>query len=189
MNAAKMRERANSTEAAAATLNDARATDLLARAAGYLREGASVYESDPTLVNDRAARNRPLDLLDEIGRQLQPLVRGAVRGDRPERWPVAERWADAEVLVSRMADVLGEARAAARDVSVPAQSEEVSARRLASIAGHLAEEADRIRALLRPALELPHAHPAAEQIAQLAGQIDAIVAAEPWERSAAVRRS
>ena len=184
MDADTLRRHAERVEATASELGDERATRLLDVAAEHLRGGADIYEADPTLVNDPAFRLRHLDLLAELGRQIPPLIRNAVDGRLPERWPIAQRWEEAEALISRMPVILEEARAAAADVSVPADSERVSAIRLASRAGYIEEAAERIRQMLRPALDLPHAHPAAKELATLADQISNLVAAEPWESTA-----
>lgn len=113
MNPDYLREQADRADAVATRLGDERATKLLAGVATCLREGAEVYEQDPTLVRDAAHRDRPLDLLGELGRQIPHLVHSAVDGRMPERWPIADRWAEAEALTGRMPEILAEARAAA----------------------------------------------------------------------------
>lgn len=184
MDADSLRRHAERAEATASELGDKRATRLLVVVAEHLRGGADVYEADPTLVNDPAFRQRPLDLLAELGRQLPPLIRNAVDGRFAERWPVAQRWEEAEALTRRMPEILEEARAAAADITVPSDSERVSALRLAAGASHIREATETIRRMLRPALDLPHSHPAARELAALADQISSLIAAEPWGTSA-----
>lgn len=176
MNGDHLREQADRADSMAAGLGNERASHLLAVVADCLRGGAGVYESDPTLVGDAAHRDRPLDLLSELGRQIPHVVRSAVDGRRPERWPIADRWKEAEELTGRMPEILTEARAAAVDISVPSASEQVSALRLRANASYIENDTEAIRNRLRSALNLPHPHPAARRLAELTDEIERTLA-------------
>ncbi|RCG27206.1 hypothetical protein DQ384_26160 [Sphaerisporangium album] len=151
-----------------------RAIRLLTTAAAHLRDAAAVYDCDPTLVGCPAGRERDLDLIAELARQIHIVVRGAAATPAGARWPTEDRWALAEALAGRLPAALERAQAVAHpDHATPEGSRAISLLRLAAAQGHLREWAHALRASLDPALALPH--PAAEAT-ELAGLIDQITA-------------
>jgi hypothetical protein len=93
-----------------------RAADLLRPVAAAVRDAAALYQVDPTLAGDPAHRDRDIDVLAEIARQLVPLVHYAVRdaADPKSQIRAAQRWAEAEALAARVPQFLAAATAQAR---------------------------------------------------------------------------
>lgn len=150
-----------------------RAAPLLSTTAAALREAAALYGSDPTLDRCPTGRDRPFDLLAELGRQLRPLLKNAVTGQNPERWPIEQRWAEAEALVARVPVILEECRSVVLpDPRDPDALRALSTRRLMDCNGMLGEAADRVRRAVAPALALEHPDPRALQILTLSEALE-----------------
>ncbi|MEU7900348.1 hypothetical protein AB0B45_46885 [Nonomuraea sp. NPDC049152] len=148
-------KRADDAEKLAAELPE-RASRLLAIAAGYLREAAAVYDIDPTLVGDPTGRERDLDLIADLGRQFVALVRQACRPEHP-RWPVVDRWAEADALAGCLPVLVEQARAVARpDHDTTEGSAEISQRRLAAVHGQVWAAGEQLEAAVRRAASLPY---------------------------------
>ncbi|MFC6081035.1 hypothetical protein [Sphaerisporangium aureirubrum] len=149
-----------------------RGASLLATVASHLRAAADIYATDPTLINCPAGRERDLNLLAELARQIAALVRTAATGRSPERWPIENRWAEAEAAAARLPVILERARAAARpDHATPEGSHAISLLRLNAATGRIHRLADDLRAALGAALALPHPTPEAIELAELADRI------------------
>lgn len=160
-----------------------RAAELLRPAAAALRKGADLYRVDPTLEGDPAGRERPLDLLAELGRQLLPLVRNAGNGRDHPRWPTWLRWEEAEALAARFPVVLGWARMRAYlDHASPERCRELSALWLANEHQALAKAARILRSATERALSLPHPAPAAVELALMATALEEHAATQARRR-------
>lgn len=160
-----------------------RARLLLAEVAARLREAAAVYEADPTLSGDPAGRERLLDLICELGRQVVCLVRQACRPDGPRR-RAGERWEEAEALAARLPVLLAQARAQARpDHATPAGSQEISQLWLEAAHPQIRRAAEQLQAALERALSLPHPSPRAAELSRLAAEVaaESAVLAGAWQ--------
>lgn len=149
-----------------------RGSRLLTAVADAYRTAADIYESDPTLEGCPAGRERQLDLAAELCRQLTPLVRNATSGRGADRWPIEDRWEEAEALASRLPDVLAEARSQARpDHATPDGSREISRLWLAH-SSHLIHMAGvSLRDSLAKAGSLPCPDTEVAELAALANEI------------------
>lgn len=152
-----------------------RAAKILGPAAHLLDQAAQVYDTDPTIEGEHSQRQRPLDFIQELGRQIKPLVRQAAHGPGRvvpdvEQW-CEDRWCEGEAMLGRLRDLLPEAQAQAVDTSTVEGSHRVSSIRLAKACGRIEELAREARSALAGALVLPHPVPAAVDLAQLAGQL------------------
>lgn len=161
-----------------------RAAGLLRPAAAALREGADLYLLDPTLGGDPAGRERSLDLLTELGRQLLGLIRNASNGRDDPRWPIWRRWDEAEALATRFTVVLAWARMQAYlDHASPERCRELSALWLAAEHPYIAEAAETLRSAISRALSLPHPAEAAVELDRLAAALDEHAAAQARRRA------
>ncbi|MFC4006592.1 hypothetical protein ACFOY2_05125 [Nonomuraea purpurea] len=158
-----------------------RGAALLNRVAAAYRLAAEIYTSDPTLERCPAGRERQLDLAAEICRQILPRVRSAIEGRQADRWPVEDRWEEAEALAARLPDILAEARAQARtDHATPDGSREISRMWLAHSSHRIHLAGEGLRDAVAKAKSLPHPDP---EIAELEALADEIVArAEKLEK-------
>lgn len=149
-----------------------RGAAILAHVAGALRTAADIYGLDPTLDGCPAGRERDLDLVMELARQIPVVVRQAVRGGPDERWPIEDRWAEAEVLADRLPAILDRALAAARpDYAEPDVSREISRMWLIAAAPHVFALAEQIAEAVVKAGSLPHVCPEVGRIGELAQEL------------------
>jgi hypothetical protein len=72
---------------------------MLTATAAHCRHAATVYDLDPTLADEPW---REVDLLVELARQVSAMVRNALSDWGLDRWPAADRWAEAEALFERV---------------------------------------------------------------------------------------
>lgn len=149
-----------------------RAEQLLRPAAAGLRDAADLYRVDPTLYRCPAGRERALDVVWEIGRQLSPLTRQAITGREGA-------WEEAEVMSARLLLWLEAARTQAYpDHASPQRSRELSARWLAASSHRIDEAASTLRSAVRQALSLPHPAEAAVELGRLAAVLEEHAAAQ-----------
>ncbi|MFI6819239.1 hypothetical protein ACIBG7_43110 [Nonomuraea sp. NPDC050328] len=146
-----------------------RGAEVLRAVADAYRQVVAIYASDPTLNRCPAGRERDLDLALEIGRQIPYIVRQALEGREPERWPIEDRWAEAEAMAARLPEILDRARAAARpDHATPDGSRAISAMWLRAAASQIEFAGLEILRAIDRARSLPHPAPGAEDLAALA---------------------
>ncbi|MFF3443611.1 hypothetical protein [Streptosporangium sp. NPDC002721] len=162
---------AASAEQAAYSAPD-RGASLLGVIAKTCRAAADVYASDPTLDGCPAGRERDLDLVEELCRQIRSLIRSAVSGRGAARWPVEDRWVEAEALTGRLPVILGRARAVARtDHDTPDGSREISRLWLAAASTQIRAAGEQLQAAIRRAGRLPHPAPEVAELADLAERV------------------
>ncbi|MEU8040909.1 hypothetical protein [Streptosporangium sp. NPDC049078] len=150
----------------------ARGVPLLATIADTCRAAADVYASDPTLDGCPAGRERDLDLVEELCRQIRSLIRSAVSGRGAARWPVEDRWAEAEALTARLPVILGRARAAARtDHDTVDGCRDISRLWLTAASGGIRAAGEQLRAAIGRAGGLPYPAPEVAELAVLAEQV------------------
>jgi hypothetical protein len=149
-----------------------RGASLFSAIAGAYRECAQIYACDPTLVDCPAGRERDLDLVAELCRQIGAMVRNARGGRLADRWPIEDRWAEAEALAEHLPVILARARAVARpDHATPEASRDISRMWLTAASGSIREVGEQLHAAVARALSLAHHAPEAEELAGLAEQI------------------
>lgn len=167
----RLLRKANETEQAMSGVCE-RGTALMAAVAGAYREAADIYATDPTLENCLASRQRQLDLAEEICRQVPNLVRSATSGKDADRWPIEDRWEEAEAMASRLPAVLAEARAQARpDHATPEGSRAISRMWLAASSHRINLAGQALREALAKAHTLPYPDPEIAELAALADEI------------------
>ena len=149
-----------------------RGVALLAQVADAYRTAVEIYVSDPTLENCPAGRERQLDLAEEICRQVRSLVRSAISGHQTERWPIEDRWEEAEAMAARLPDILAEARAQARpDHATPEGSRAISRVWLAAASHRIGAAGEALREALTKASSVPHPAPEIAELDALAAEI------------------
>ena len=156
----------------AANGQSGRGAALLVNVTEAYRAAADILAADPTMENCPAGRQRHLDLAEEICRQVVSLVRSAGSGRCLDRWPVEDRWQEAEAMADRLPAILAEARAQARpDYATPEGSQAISRMWLASSSCriHLAGEA--LREALSKARSMPYPDPEVAELEALAEEI------------------
>lgn len=154
---------------------------LLASIAEACRAAAEIYASDPTLDGCPAGRERTLDLIDEMCRQIRGVVRSAVSARGVDRWPIEDRWVEAEAMTARLPVLLARARAVARTDHATEEGSRaisrmwlVAASRSVRDAGEQLQAAlVRARSLPYPALEIAELAEIAERIIKRANELEA----------------
>ena len=143
-----------------------RGKDVLKTAADALREAANIYDLDPTLEDCTTNRERDLDLIVEMCRQLWPMTRQAARGDA--------LWDEAEAMAARLPEILAKARKAARlDHATPEGSAAISRLWLAHECATIREAAGVIRRAIAKQASLPYV---VHEVAELAALADELIA-------------
>lgn len=161
------REAARLDEIAAATPE--RGAAILTAGAGALRTVAEIYALDPTMADCPIGRARGLDLVEEIVRQLRPLVGQAVDGRNADRWPIEARWEEAEALAGRLPVHLERARALARpDHDTPEGSQAISRMRLEAASGYIRRVGEQLLSGIQDAADLPYPDPEVAELAAIA---------------------
>lgn len=149
-----------------------RGVALLSGVADAYRTAVGIYVSDPTLENCTAGRERQLDLAEEFCRQVRSLVRSATSGRGADRWPVEDRWEEAEAIAARLPDVLAEARAQARpDHATPAGSRAISRMWLAAASHRISAAGEALREALTKASSVPYPAPEIAELEALAAEV------------------
>ncbi|MDF5758591.1 hypothetical protein [Spongiactinospora sp. TRM90649] len=165
--------KAASTDARAAACTSERGRSILRAVADAYRAVAEIYALDPTLKGCPARRERDLDLVVELCRQIPVLVRRAVEGRDADRWPIDDRWAEAEAMAGRLPEILDRARAVARpDHATPAGSQAISRTWLVAASDRVAAAGEDLHDALAKARSLPHP---AQEIAELSALADQII--------------
>jgi integrase len=154
----------------------------LAEATVACRELAAALGTDSTLATEPAdsSRFRAADVVVEIARQLQPLLRQATvpagsGGRDAEPGRLAERRDEADALTARLRQLAADAaRLIPRaDARTETGAREISRHRLAGHSAALREAAALLQAATQDALALAHPDPAAVSLAEMAVQIRA----------------
>jgi hypothetical protein len=149
-----------------------RGVALLATVADAYRTAAEIYSSDPTLENCTAGRERQLDLAEEICRQVRSLVRSAMSGHQAERWPIEDRWEEAEAMAAHLPEVLAKARAQARpDYATPEGSQAISRMWLAASSHRIGQAGEALWEALAKASSVPYPDPEIVELEALAAEI------------------
>lgn len=159
------------TECDARTAPD-RGAAILGVVAETYRAAAEIYAGDPTLEGCPAGRERDLDLVDEICRQIRALVRSATSARGAERWPLADRWAEAEAIAGRLPVVVARARTVARpDHATLDGSRAISRLWLTASRSAIRSAGEQLQAALTRARSLPHPAPEIDELSNLAERI------------------
>jgi hypothetical protein len=159
-----LRRKAEDLDEKAANLLSMRGKAVLKAGALALREAANIYDLDPTLEDCPANRERDLDLIEEMCRQLWPMCRSAARGDSP--------WEDAEAMSGRLPDLWVKARTVVRtDHHTPEGSAAISHMWLIRASGYIREAGEHLREAIAKAGSLPYVTPEVAELAALADEL------------------
>lgn len=167
----RLLRKANETEQAMSGLCERGAVVMFAVAAAY-REAANIYATDPTLENCPAGRMRHLDLAEELCRHIPGLVRSATTGRQADRWPIEDRWEEAEALTGRLPAILADARAQARpDHDTQEGSRAISRMWLVASSQKIRKAGETLSEALSKARSVPYPDPEIAELEALAAEI------------------
>lgn len=149
-----------------------RGAALMSTVAEAYRACAVIYVIDPTMEDCPAGRERQLDLAVEICRQIKTLVRSAASGHAADRWPIQDRWEEAEALAGSLPNIVAEARAQARpDYGTPEESRAISRMWLAASSRRIRQAGEALSEALSKARSVPHPDPEIAELEALAEEI------------------
>jgi hypothetical protein len=157
-----------------------RAREIVIGLGAQMRAAAGVFDTDPTLTDpseEYSGRMRSVDLLAELVRQLQVLVRRACESDcGHRRQPAAELWAEVEALFRRCEEIASSIPELVprRDHATRAGQQAISCERLAARRDALARAAATVRAAAEPATQIENPDPRAIELVALAERLDQI---------------
>ena len=153
----------------------ARARTMVDELIVVARAAARSVLTDPTLATEpETGHFRLVDLFCEIVRQECQLLRNVFSPHGIDRWPTADRWAEAEALHERALQFGARIPELVprKDHDTPAGCQAISLARLATWHGVLAEAAASIRDAVNAAqLGLPHTTPQAHELTAIADQL------------------